>query len=725
MRKLGLIVLLAVAMLASRLAAAQGADSVDGYVEWAASRVDVTTAPADGPARDSRIDSLLQRYNLGFNRRLWPNLRLRFGGLFEILDTQPSPDGFDTKSQRVRPYIGLSLRTPIYVADLSFDRNEQRLHVDGLDRTTQTRDTFNATFGWTPVELPSWRLQLFHTDDFDSTRQLDDRSADLLQLTSQYRPIESLRLQYRGSLNDRTDRLEQSEIRTVNHSARITYSDSFLNRRLAVHSNYEVSYRAAQTDIANNGEVRFPILLVSDGLSALDDTPIDGALASAPSLVDENLTVSSGIDLGFEPLTGDRRLRNFGIDFGSDTEVNTLQVIVDRELTLPDVANTFVWEIYTSIDNTRWVRRGVATAANGASFDPIQRRFEIQFNTLVTRYVKLVVAPLADDPRGLFPDIFVTELQAELRRKAADVRGSSRSTSHVYNLDIRTRILDTPSIHHEFSYLYNKPGPARARYLYSNGFSLSHAFNDTYSISARIAREVGREREGTRTANVYTAAVSAIPLQTLRESLVFSGRDERIAGLQTKQNSVLFNTTAELYRGIDVNVGLGKGYSSVEGLPRVESTQVNAVATLAPNPKLTVNLVYLKSEDALAAGPTPRVRPQLVTAHEINVAYHPLQTLYLYGAYRAERREGEPVRDINNYSLSWLPFPDGTLHFNFSYTESVRSEFDATERTVGPSLRWDITRRAYLDLAYFSQRLDSTPQRIDTEILSGSLRVSF
>ncbi|MFN7965075.1 MAG: hypothetical protein U0V87_05240 [Acidobacteriota bacterium] len=725
MRRVGAIGLAAAAILASPLAAAQGVDSIDGYFELGASRVNVTTTPADQEAREAQFDSLLQRYSFGFNKRLWPNLRFRIGGFFERNDTQLEPEGFDTDSRRTRPYIGLTLRTPFYVADVSFDRNEQRIKPIDRETTKQIRETFNATLGWFPVGLPTWRLQYFHTNDYDSTRLLTDSSADLLQLTSQYSPIESLRLQYRGSLNERTDRLDQTDIHSVNHSARITYSDTFLDRRLAVNSNYEVSYRAARTEIAVDGEVRFPILLVADGLSSLDDIPTDGALASTPSLVDENLTVSSGIDLGFEPLSGDRRLRNFGIDFGGDTEVNTLQVTVDRELTLPDVADTFVWEVYTSIDNLRWVRRDVVTASNGANFDPIQRRFEIRFATVVTRYVKLVVAPLANDPRGLFPDIFVTELQAELRRNAADVRGSIRSTSHNYNLDVRTRILDTPSLHHEFSYLYNKPGPARARYLWSNGFSLAHAFNDIYSVSARIAREVGRQSDGSRAAYVYTAAVSAIPLPALRESLVFSGRDERIAGLQTKQNSVLLNTNAELYRGIDVNVGLGKGYTAVEGLPRVESTQINATATLAPNPKLTVNLSYQKSEDALAAGPTPRVRPQLVSAREINVAVRPLSTLYLFGSYRLERREGELERDINNYTLSWVPFPDGTLHFNFSYTESVRSEFDATERTVGPSLRWDISKRAFLDVAYFSQRLDSTPQRIDTEILSGTLRVAF
>jgi len=50
-------------------------------------------------------------------------------------------------------------------------------------------------------------------------------------------------------------------------------------------------------------------------------------------------------------------------------------------------------------------------------------RFEIRFTNITARYIKAVVAPLsiATPFASGFPTIFVTELQAELRRAATEV----------------------------------------------------------------------------------------------------------------------------------------------------------------------------------------------------------------------------------------------------------------------------------------------------------------
>lgn len=704
---------------------AQSGDGVTGYAELTAANIKVDNRPADGTPLLTETDSLLQRYNLGFHRRLWPNLRLRFGGLFEVDETDSQPGDLETATRRVRPYLGIGLRTPDYLADLSFDRNEQRFESEGQEVSTIIRETLSGTLGYSPRSGPNLRLQLFHTDDYDEGRELTDRSENLAQLIGRYQIFPQLRVQYRGSVSDRDDRLETSSIRSVNHSARLTYDQAFLERRVAVHSNYEIAYRAAETETRERGEIRFPILLLSGGLSALDDTPFDGALDPNAALIDDNLTTSAGIDIGFEPPSGDRRLRNLGLDFGVETRVNALLVTIDRELPASEVADRFVWEVFVSTDNLRWTSRGVVTSSGGASFDLLQRRFEIRFNDSFARYVKLVVAPLESDPRNRFPDIFVTELAAEERRELPGGREVLRATSHVFNVDVRSQLTTTPTLFHEFNYLYNKVGDAQSRWLSSNGLALLQPIGPTLLLAARVAREEGRDRAGDRSGWVYSASLASTALPTVRQTLIFSGRDEEILAVQNRQHSVLYSATAEIYRGIDLNLGLGKGYTKVGDVPTVESTQVNTILSLTPNPKLGINLVYQKSEDALGAAPETELPNRLVTAREVNLSLRPLTTLYLFGSYRLERRAGEQDRRLNNYSVSWLPFPDGNLHFNFEYTESVRSELDAQERQLSPSLRWDITRRAYLNLAYVDQQLDTDQGRIQTEIVSGTVRIAF
>ena len=42
-----------------------------------------------------------------------------------------------------------------------------------------------------------------------------------------------------------------------------------------------------------------------------------------------------------------------GLDFLILSETNTLFVWVDRDL-LPEIASSFSWEVYTSLDNRTW-----------------------------------------------------------------------------------------------------------------------------------------------------------------------------------------------------------------------------------------------------------------------------------------------------------------------------------------------------------------------------------
>jgi hypothetical protein len=463
------------------------------------------------------------------------------------------------------------------------------------------------------------------------------------------------------------------------------------------------------------------------GLSGITDTPETIALDANLLLIDGNFASGAGINLGLPPLGGDARPRNMGLDFGAVTEVNTLLVTVDRDVT--QVADSFSWRIYTSSDNLNWTLRQTVSPAVFSSLFP---RFEIRFTNVTARYVKLVVAPLSPGTpfASGFPTILVTELQAELRKAATDVEGKVTRTTHRYNLNIRTKILETPFLAYEFSYFLRKtdPSPLPTEYTVSNGLAFQHQFSKVFSGRARVAREDGQERAGSRLAYVYTASVTAVPLDTLNHTLIYSGVDETIAGNTSVTNSVFLYNNAKLYEGIDLSIGGGASSTEIGTGQKTEQVQFNGNAAVVPHSAVTINLLYTGSTSTVKGGDIPGERETTNRSWEGNVALTPIPSVYLFGSHRVDRRfAGDVLRKntTRNYVLNFSPFPHGTLHLNFSYNETLRSEDDSRQRIITPSVRWNITPRSYLDLTYLKVATDSPVLSDDTRSTTGTFRLNF
>jgi hypothetical protein len=149
---------------------------------------------------------------------------------------------------------------------------------------------------------------------------------------------------------------------------------------------------------------------------------------------------------------------------------------------------------------------------------------------------------------------------------------------------------------------------------------------------------------------------------------------------------------------------------------------------LVPHSILTVNLIYNETGTKTTGGEIPGERTDSTQAWEADVAVTPVRTVYFFGSYRVEDRDQAGVRttrNIQSYTANWSPFPDGTLHFNFFFSETRRSEDDARERSIVPSLRWNITPRSYLDLSYQRLKTESAVQTTENKIASGTVRISF
>ncbi len=89
------------------------------------------------------------------------------------------------------------------------------------------------------------------------------------------------------------------------------------------------------------------------------------------------------------------------------------------------------------------------------------------------------------------------------------------------------------------------------------------------------------------------------------------------------------------------------------------------------------------------------------------------------------RREGSEYRHDSELCHQLVFFPDGAIQFNFTYNENLRSEINEKERILTPSVRWNITKRSYLDVSYQITRTRSDLEKTDSNFFSTNLKIFF
>ena len=412
--------------------------------------------------------------------------------------------------------------------------------------------------------------------------------------------------------------------------------------------------------------------------------------------------------------------RQIGLDFLNPTEVNQLLVWVDRELT-STVVSSFSWQVFTSDDNLNWV--GPITPSS-VSFGTFQNRFEINFSSVTARYIKVVTTPILPGPL-VPPNIFVTELQAFVRTPAADLKGKTSRTTHTYDLDVKTRILDNPSLFYELYYYFNRQEPSgQQRYDLINSLYTVHRFSRVFSGKAKVGIENGKELGENRLAYIYDAAVIADPLRTLHHSLVFNGRDEEIGGRPNNTHSIILYNTAQLYQGYDINLNGGVTFTKQESGENGRDFLINFQTNIVPHRTMNLALNYSNIISRRTGGDQGSSSGYIQTLN-FNLSYNPFRTLNLFAFLQYLTEKGRQDRILQNYAINWSPFPDGALQFNIAYNENYRTDDHLVERIFQPNVRYNFSKRSYVELSYQVIRSRSDIQKIDSNLLSTTVKIFY
>jgi len=696
-----------------------GADGIDLNGEITYQDIDSKyTNKITGEKFDSQTYILLQSYNLDLSKTIYPFLTFKTGTVFDANDTTTKSEGekFEIEQRLLKPFVELRLNNPMYQASLKYTRTEIHEEATNVPNTDDFRDEYDAILGWNPVDLPEVVLRYNYTHSYDDPETVDlvDK---LLTVNTNYTAWRELRLNYVYTRSDTENRLTNFDTLEQIHFGRAEYSHSFWDGRFFLDSSYRINY--STFEFSGGPSAQAPLLRFQ-GIFSLDNTPEDGpALSVNNALIDGDLIVSTGIDIG---LSGDElTLTNIGVDLGSSVRVNEIQLWVDRRLTQP-VADSFSWSVYTSPDNLDTSTWTLVTTVSPAPFGTFENVFRISFPEVNTRFIKVVTRPLLDTVPGApsFQNIFVTEMETFGTVSSASAQQTQENIDWTYELNLRTRVTDRTTLGYNFFYNFRDQDPiSNKRTELSNTFSVNHILNEVFSTAGSFNRSDRSEGDIDTVEYNYSLFLKGAYLPTFDQTLTFSGRSQKTEDDSSDDLSVILRSNARLYRGWSALVDAGYNWSRPEASDTTEeSLLLRASTNFVPNQMLTINLDYRQREV---------IEPEKNSRYDFTVQafFVPTGSLSFSARYNIVNRAGTDTKTLQNYTVTWSPFPEGALQFLFTYNETLASAENRRDTTIGPGLNWTISNHFFLEIFYNYQKSNTDSQKIESNNLFAKFRFNF
>ncbi len=742
------------------------ADDISVNAEWDYSNTRSKTDSGNGKVSSTTTDDYLQQYTLMLKKTLFPNLILSANGIFQDDLTKSSTDNVDTTSRTktLQPNVTLTLNSAPYSAVITYNRLQITTNSTGSAPQTIINNNYSGLFTFKPAGLPELDLTGQRTETYDAQRALQDTIGDRFIVGSKFTPISNLDLNYQFTYNDSKDKLQNTDTKQIANEGRFIYWHSFLNNRVSLTADGDISQQ--DTTAASGGgssQIQVSLFPVS-GLYAVDSTadsplgvdlpphtPANDAMKSTPFLVNGGDFIGNvgKLNIGF-PQTNpaDSNPRDMGVAFATPTEVNAIFVTVNQDVS--SIATSYSWDVYISSDPN--IGQGVNPTATQQwtlyqpaatfIFSQIDRTFRITFQKVTTQFIKVVTRPLpvpAAVPGVDVNNILISQIQAfDTATSSQNAKFKTTTTSQTYNLNVRTRILNSPTLYYDMSAFYSETSnagsgfavgqPSQKSYIITNGLSGAYKFNPVFSTNARVAREDSYGLQGTGVAYISNASLTAVPIRTLSDSLVFSNRKEQLGGKPNDTSSLFLTNLAELYKGVNASISGGASWSTSATLQENKSEIMTSTLSLVPYRVLTINADYSWTNSNTTGGGAPDSKT-ISTRSDISFTYTPFPTLSLFGSYGIFSGVNVQQTTLTSYGANWSPFPDGTLLFNCSYNQNLSSLNSTKDTLLSPSIRWNISRYAFLTISYLAFKsqsiITSLTQHTSQDTFNAILHATF
>jgi hypothetical protein len=671
---------------------------------------------------DSEFYRLDQRYNLNLAKTVYPYLTFRAGTFYEIDTTKSLTDDVKREERTLQPLVGLTLNNPLYQAGLEYRGTRRTENVTDLPKIELSRDDLTASLVWSPVDLPLLDLRYNQTHTYDDPETVDVIDK-VFTLKSAYTAWEELRLDYVYTRLDTDNRTRDFETLNQTHFGSAYYTQNFLQDRLFMNTSYRIRYNTLEFPGAET--VQSPLQRFQ-GLSRVNsDPPDEGQLNFTNALIDGNLTAPAAADLNIGSGASQTQFINIGLNFGSATDVDEIYLWVNKPLTAA-VAGSFSWAVYTSPDNTGTSTWTLVATVSPASFANLDNRFEISFPTVNTQYIKVVTTALtpALDPVNQFAEIFVTEMQAFITLSGAEAQNKFTTLEQNYDLNLTGRLSDKTTLGYNLQY-FSQDQEASAQdssQLFNNIF-LNHSFNKIFTASATLSRTDATQGDIDSTTHTYGASIRGTYLPTFNQTLALSGTNVSDQAGSTYDYSIFLRHNATLYSGWSAFIDLGRSWNLLVDDTRNANTIIRMGTNFIPNSMINLNFTY---NYTLTDSKPPEGNTQKTTDKNLylEVFFTPFRALSLSASINYVERE-DFSSTLQQYSVSWSPFPDGDLQFFFTYNETLAPELDQDERTIGPGFNWKISNHFSLRMSYSYVQSETRTQKAEINNFLSELTINF
>lgn len=570
--------------------------------------------------------------------------------------------------------------------------SQRRERTEGLARVTRTEQDLFGRFATRLERAPDVQVEYDRR-----TRELGD-GADLVDSrlfaeVGYRRPTWSASVGQRRTVNDVEDGLRRETTEDLFDGS---VNRRFLDGRLSFFANASASDIDVVDRLPRETLVAVPRVVVQ-GLAALDPLPEDGALAPEPNLVDGNRSGATPVNIG-GGLAGGEIGWNVGVELGLDQFVDVVDLWLADPIPAAS-ATRYQFEVYTSPDNVQWTRQpGVASRA----YFEDDGRFRLTFAPVVARFVKVVNLSV-DDTLGA---VFVSEIEVfrqELRRGTSETATRTRLATANVTWSPFSRL--TFALTGFFNRIENDGlGGANRSEDRTGNVSVRYRPND-YLLGSVSLLSQRRERSllPTERGRILTANLTALPLQDLELSVVFT-RQEReradIAGTPTTQ-SFLFRVATLLYRDLSLAAEYGEADEQSLDLPGRYRESYRLVLDTRPREELQFNTAYSLERIRNAAG---SVAPPLedIVNWTNRLILRPSAVLNVVAQGTWYDIPGDQGWSTV-FQVDWVPFQGGAIQLALDYRDDV--PVGGRSRTLRTTrLRWNLNRNTFLDIEAGRQR---------------------
>jgi hypothetical protein len=683
---------------------------------WSYSESDTTRLETDEKTK-SENRRFRQLYRADLSRQVYPTLLLNSGVMFERSDLNSEVDGTknDTTGELLRPYVDVELGNSLYTLAGGYRESETTRSGTGLETTREYVEEYDARVEWQPVDLPGIEATYTRTLRNDEPETTDQES-NIYRATVDY-AYRNYEFLYDYMRSDDEQKIEDTRTLTQTHNGRVRYAGGFFDNRVTL--NARVQAERSTVEFSGTGERIVPTTSSGSSFYLLEDLTPSSNLPG--EFTSDAGGILSDVDLGGG---GSGNLVSIGIAYAEEVEIDRLRVFFDSNLDdffrdeIDRIENEWNWEIYISDDQLNWTSVPVAAS----DYDPTDNYFEIHFpRQQDIQYIKVVTSAVRRDPVTQDPlDSIPVSRIAGFFALAPDDADEIVSISRNLNFGVGWKMTDKTRVGYDLAYQDQEVDAfdIESRQM-SNIFNINHLINQVFSTSARFLRN-DRWRNGAHDlkSHQFTAQMTARWLETLRQSLTYSGeRVDEDEGRSTS-HAVFLRTNAELYRGWDVAFDQGYTWQDQAEQGKMESFFVRVSNSIVPHRRLNFIVDYSvrwtrQEESDNRQDQTGRVR----------AFWTPTDTLSFNGEYKIRDTDLETFSEWE-FGAGWLPLRDGTLQLNLRYSEEGDSD-DERLRSFSPSLNWALARNTDLTLTYTLGSDKDGVEEVDYQSFQANLRFYY